>query len=243
MIFSAVSQQRRGCEPAGGFALRPDGLKRGRVRDAAQLITYVVASVLFSGVVIVSTQLVQEKLKFPQGAAFGTAAPAVPAYQEPARPEIKLEDLSEGEQCALIQMSGRTSIRTVWMKLREQYSVPPFTLSTFVRLRDLGLAEKPEGHKFHRLTWNGAQMADLAARTIVKTRDLHAPWLGGDDGKFTSLHCVCGWSCGLIRNPRLQLSAARAFSNHLAHVERKAKARAEEIKTALAPICQGIEEA
>lgn len=144
------------------------------------------------------------------------SAPPVAPVSVPDAGEPEVSELGLAEKLALLQMSSRVSVQAVYFALRERESLPPFSLSTFARLRELGLCERKPGQRFHSLTGDGAFTADLIARAMVRDREIHSAWIGGSVGATTTLHCTCGWSCGLARGTGMQLKAARAHSYHLA---------------------------
>lgn len=162
--------------------------------------------------------------QLPQAPAL---APAI-EYQLPA--EADIEPLSTQQKLALLQMSKRISHQAIWRAMKEKYEAPPFTLSTFRQLRELKLAELLEGQKYHSLTTSGAQLCDLIGRQLVRDHKIHSPWIGGDDGAYTNVHCTCGWSCSISRGHQTQAKAASSFGTHLRTVEAM-----DGLKTALVP--------
>jgi hypothetical protein len=138
-------------------------------------------------------------------------------YQPPA--EADIEQLSTQQKLALLQMSRRISHQTIWRAVKEKYDEAPFDRSAFRQLRERGLAELLDDQKYHSLTTSGAQFCDLIGRQLVRDHKIHVPWIGGNVGASTSLHCTCGWSCGLRLGDNMQLKATRAMSTHLRTVE------------------------
>ncbi len=126
-------------------------------------------------------------------------------YQPPA--EANIEPLSTQQKLALLQMSRRISHQAIWRAMKEKYEAAPFDRSAFRQLRELKLAELLDGQKYHSLTTSGARICDLIGRQLVRDHKIHTPWIGGNVGASTSLHCTCGWSCGLRRGDNMQLKA------------------------------------
>lgn len=141
------------------------------------------------------------------------------SYHDPITPEA-VQQLSEEQKLALLQMSTRLSVNAVYAAIRDMRAtandpLPPFTGSTFAELREFGLCERKPANRFHRLTTRGSQVADLVARQLVKERNIHWSWMGGNDGATVTLHCTCGWSCGIARGRNTQMKAIAAHSQHL----------------------------
>lgn len=157
-------------------------------------------------------------------------ATLVPVIEYHPSGEADIEPLSTQEKLTLLQMSRRVSHQAIWRAMREKFKTPPFTLSTFIQLRKLQLTELLPGKKYHSLTASGAQLCDLIGRQLVRDHRIHSPWIGGDDGGYTSLHCTCGWSCSISRGHQTQAKAAGAFGTHLRTVEAM-----DELKMALVP--------
>lgn len=149
--------------------------------------------------------------------------------------KITLEDLTEPEMLAMMQMSRMTREQAIWFKLKQTYSVPPFTRSTFAMLREKGLARIPEGKVYHALTWDGDCLAHDVADHLQKKHKVHQAYLLGRVRATVTLKCTCNWGCGIRAGDNMQAKADRAFSKHLLKMAEQPKH-----ETALAPVCQGI---
>jgi hypothetical protein len=158
--------------------------------------------------------------------------PAAPiaADQLSVRPEVSLSDLSAPQKLAMMQMSDQLRHQAIWHELRQQYSEPPFTLSTFIELRDLGLAYKPQERKFHALTTPGLMLAYEIGDDLQQRHHIHASYLLGRAGANVTLMCTCKWSRSLRAGDGMQLKAARAMTAHL-----KTVVAANDLATALSP--------
>lgn len=128
--------------------------------------------------------------------------------------DVELAKYSTQQKLALLQMSSRISHQAIWREMRTKFEAPPFTLSTFRQLADLGVAEKLEGQKYHSLNLEGSRLCDLIGRALVKEHNIHTPWIGGNDGAYTSVHCTCLWSASIRRGVHTQANAMRAFGTH-----------------------------
>ena len=166
---------------------------------------------------------------------FPERAPLAPAIKYKPADEATVAPLDLPQKLALLQMSRRHSNQAIWFEIKKTYEAPPFTLATFRALRELKLCELLPGQRFHSLTTSGAQCADLIGRQLQRQHDIHAAWLGGHEGPLTTLHCTCGWSCGLRRGDGMQLKAARSMTTHLRTVEAM-----DGLKTMLAPLKSGV---
>ncbi len=156
----------------------------------------------------------------------------------PAKPKLPaVSDLTFGQQMAMLSMSGRHNIRNqaIYRALREEDSVPPFTLAAFVELKDMGLAARNEGQRWHHLTSAGMQVCDDVASFLQREHNLHAPYLMGAVKASLTLKCTCLWSCSIRRGDHVQANAMRAFSTHMRTVE-----AVGDLKTALVPRGRGI---
>ena len=142
--------------------------------------------------------------------------------------ETTIAPLDRPQKLTLLRLSNRHSNRILWHDLRKTYGESQFTISVLLSLRELKLCELLPGQKYHSLTMSGAQCADLIGRQLQKQHDIHVAWIGGGGGVLTTLHCICGWSCGLRRGDRMQLKAAGAMSTHL-----NTLARMKELKSVL----------
>jgi hypothetical protein len=128
-------------------------------------------------------------------------------------------DLSEPQMFAMMNMSADHRQQAIWHYARQNiFEIPPFTFGTFTELRERGLAEKPEGSKYHRLTLSAAPLAGAVADELVRRYKIHAPilvHLRGEISKTATFRCACGYSCALTAGDNMQLKAGRAFSSHL----------------------------
>lgn len=170
-------------------------------------------------------------------------APAMAAVmqrlaQTPIEPvtakKITLEDLTEPEMLAMMQMSRATREQAIWFRLKQNYSVPPFTRSTFALLRDKGLARIPEGKVYHALTWDGDCLAHDVADHLQRKHNVHQPYLLGRVRATVTLKCTCNWGCGIRAGDNMQAKADRAFTGHLTRLVEQ-----QHHETAIAPVCQG----
>ncbi len=155
-----------------------------------------------------------------------------------AKPKLPaISDLTFGQQMAMLSMSGRHNLRNqaIYRALREEESVPPFTLVSFVELKDMGLAARNDGQRWHHLTSSGIQVCDDVATFLQRERNLHAPYLMGAVKASVTLKCTCLWSCSIRRGEHVQANAMRAFSTHMRTVEAMG-----DLKTALVPRGRGV---
>jgi hypothetical protein len=156
--------------------------------------------------------------------------PPLPERAEYQPPVLNAEDFSEAQMLAVMSMSHVTRHQAIWHALRLSHEVPPFTLSTFIDLRDRGLAFKPEGLRFHALTTKADRLADQIAVHLQRKHDVHQSYMGSRIGPSTTLHCTCGWGCGLRRGDHIAKQATFAMGRHITSVK-----TARELETALAP--------
>lgn len=125
--------------------------------------------------------------------------------------------LSEPQKLALMQASPTMRHQAIWHALRRQYDVPPFTLSTFIELRELGLVHKPEGKTFHSVLPLASATADAVADALVQHHDLHEPYIlhGATHKATVPVFCTCGWSAAIVAGNNMQSKAGRAFGAHM----------------------------
>lgn len=190
-----------------------------------------VASRVTSGVGHMRKQLSAEALAWRLPPPLCQSSPvAAVAVKVPVRPEIAVEDLSQAQMLAMMQMSDMTRHQAIWHDMRSHFEVPPFTLSTFIELRDLGLAYVPEGKRFHILMTTAMTLACAVADHLVKTHNVHAPYTLGRTGPSVTLKCTCNWGCSIRAGDNMQAKIARALSGHLNTLK-----QVDELRTALAP--------
>lgn len=134
------------------------------------------------------------------------------------RAEMNLDQFTQAEQMALMQASHEHRHQHIWHRLRRNFEVPPFTLSTFRSLAERGLTEKPEGKTFHTLTAEGARIADAIAGMLVEEHDLHLAWIGSHIRATATVHCTCKWSAGIRYGENTQANAIREHSRHLREI-------------------------
>lgn len=158
-------------------------------------------------------------------------------FQNVRRALLAGADLSEPQMFAMMNMSAEHRQQAIWHYARQNiFELPPFTLSTFRELSERGLAEKPEGSKYHRLTPAASPLAAAVADELVRRYKIHAPILVHTRERTHTItfRCTCGWSCGLTAGRNMQVKASRAFTSHLASINAIAR-----LETALAPRHQG----
>jgi hypothetical protein len=136
-----------------------------------------------------------------------------------ARSNATAEQFTEPQMLAMMQMSGEYRYQAIWHALRANYEVPPFTMSTFVELRERGFAYKPENHKFHCLAATAYDTARDVADYLQRTHDIHQSFMGNRTGPQVTMHCTCGWGCGLRAGDRMAEKAQAAMSRHLATIK------------------------
>lgn len=144
--------------------------------------------------------------------ASSVSAPVVPGEVEvPAQPELSLN-----LQVALLSISSRPRARALWLsKIKGLPGFPKPMLSDYQQLAGLALATRPTTGRWHCATAEGENRAETIALSIAHERGLHASWVNDSGYAWWTMHCVCGWSCGLRKG---QDSSALAFSRHLSHV-------------------------
>lgn len=147
-----------------------------------------------------------------------------------ARADETATQFTEAQMLAMMQMSGEYKHQAIWHALRRNYEVPPFTLSTFAELRDRGLAYKAEGHRFHCLAATAYDTARDVADYLQRTHDIHQSFMGTRTGPQATMHCTCGWGCGLRAGDRMAEKAQAAMSRHLTTIKGM-----RDLSTALAP--------
>lgn len=109
---------------------------------------------------------------------------------------IDIRTIPPAAQAALISISGHPLCITMTRKLRA--STMRFNGHDFDILRRLGLAQRGEGDRWHRLTDDGKAYAHQVAAQIATEMGLHEIWTGtGASRYFRSVHCTCGWSTRL----------------------------------------------
>ncbi len=144
---------------------------------------------------------------------------AAPSITPEAKAPAKIDKLSLEQRLALMQMNDRGFVQAVYRGLREEIQIPPFTTSTFAELRELGLAKRPDGERYHRLTIQGRIASDLIAMREQKERQIHRGYYGGSEGSQQSVFCTCGWSCAVSRGHNAQGKAMVAITTHLRAIE------------------------
>lgn len=142
----------------------------------------------------------------------------IEASRADERAAMNLDQFTQAEQMALMQASHEHRHQHIWHRLRRNFEVPPFTLSTFRSLAERGLTEKPGGKTFHTLTAEGARIADAVADTLVEEHDLHLAWIGSHVGATATVHCTCKWSAGIRYGQNTQANAIREHSRHLREI-------------------------
>jgi hypothetical protein len=152
-------------------------------------------------------------------------------YADAQRARFDLSELSEPQMLAVMQMSGEFRHQAIWHDQRQRFSVPPFTLSTFVELRRLGLAYKPKGKRFHMLKVTAMPIARAVADELVRKYHIHAGYLLGRTGATVTLKCTCGWGEAIRAGGGMQTKANNALSRHLRTI-----AAVDDLRTALVPV-------
>lgn len=130
--------------------------------------------------------------------------------------EIDLTKITSDSKLALISISGHPICRVMTEKMRQ--STLRFNLYDFAMLRDLGLAERAPGARWHNLTDDGRYYAPIVARQIAIETGIHAIYSSGTNIHYRTTHCTCGWSTRLY---------SRKFSESVNHEGRVARHLAE----------------
>lgn len=129
---------------------------------------------------------------------------------------IDLTKITADSQLALISISGHPACRVMTEKMRQ--STLRFNVYDFAILRDLGLAERAPGARWHNLTPDGRHYAPIVAQRIAIEAGIHAIYSSGSNIHYRTTHCVCGWSTRLY---------SRRFNESVNHEDRVSRHLAE----------------
>lgn len=125
---------------------------------------------------------------------------------------IDLKKITADSKLALISISGHAVCRIMTEKMRQ--STLRFNVYDFAILRELRLAERGEGARWHTLTPDGKYYAPAVARQIAIETGTHAIYHSSTSLFNATSCCTCGWSTRLYSG---KFSAAR---DHNARVAR-----------------------
>lgn len=147
---------------------------------------------------------------------FGVSPSVVPApVSSPVRPEVALSTV---EACALLSMSREVADQAIYRAVQRQTG-ETLDANVFKRLVGLGLAIRPEGERYHRLTAAGHDRRFSAGRDLIREHQIHAPYIHRSYSATGTVRCTCGWSAGIRVGDHTQANAIRAFSRHIATIE------------------------
>lgn len=109
---------------------------------------------------------------------------------------IDIRTIPPAAQAAFISLSPHPLCQTMTQVLRS--SSVRFNVHDFAVLRQLGLVERGEGNRWHRLTEDGKAYAHQVAQQIATEMGLHKIWTASGGSKFyRTVHCTCGWTTRL----------------------------------------------
>ncbi len=137
---------------------------------------------------------------------------AVPSL--PAPPPFDAATLPANQQAALIYLTEGHVKRALVSKLME-HSQDFLHDADFAPLRELGLAEKPEGYRLNKLTDAGRASAKLLTQKLCIQFNIHMLIEGGDCGWQVRYSCPCGFST-MVRRSRT--AYGNASVQHATHV-------------------------
>lgn len=109
---------------------------------------------------------------------------------------IDIRTIPPAAQAAFISLSLHPLCQTMTQVLRS--SSVRFNVHDFAVLRQIGLVERAEGNRWHRLTEDGKAYAHQVAQQIATEMGLHKIWTASGGAKFyRTVHCTCGWTTRL----------------------------------------------
>lgn len=122
-------------------------------------------------------------------------------------------------QAALIQMRESWVKRAVVARLLEESQDKPH-VADYEALVRLGLAEKNEADKWHRLTYLGRRIAGHLEQRLCKQFQIHLLQEAGADRFDVRFRCCCGWKTAVPKqSPSVWKNARARFTRHEASVE------------------------
>lgn len=125
-----------------------------------------------------------------------------------------LDHLSLMQKAAAIGMTEDHVKRTIVARLLEHAQDKPQS-AEYAALVEMGLCEKPDGKRWHQLTYEGRVSAARLSTKLCREFGIHLMREGAAGRYDVNFHCCCGWSTSVRKGSFTQSNAQGRFSQHV----------------------------
>lgn len=163
----------------------------------------------------VSIMQLQNSIRSIEAMRLACPDPEAPRVEAPpSLPPFDASTLPERQQAALIFLTESHVKRSIVGKLLED-SQEFLRDADFAPLRELGLAEKPEGYRLNKITRDGNVSAKALTKALCIKHNIHLLTEGGPSGWQVRFSCPCGFSTMVRRSHTARSNATIQHANHV----------------------------